>query len=320
MPFVYRKIAPKFLAHILALICTGFDLNAQGEFDDIPLVDTHIHLYDTQRPQGVPWPPKNDAILYKPTLPEHFRQHIEKNKIIATVVVEASDRFEDNKWVLDITEDESDHYTGLVGNLAVGTPGFATQLTEMSQSKRFVGIRIRPNVAVKSFSQKFWLDLKLLAESNLTLDILVGKITLTQVAEIAKRNPKLKIVVNHLAGLKLRKAGAFSRQWKEELASIASHKNVHMKISALFQASETATAPRQLSYYKPCLDFLVSKFGEDRIIYGSNWPASNKFGSYDDIKPLLLEFCKDRDRQFTEKLFYKNAIEFYNLTDRVILK
>ena len=25
---------------------------------DIPVIDSHIHLYDPFRPQGVPWPPK----------------------------------------------------------------------------------------------------------------------------------------------------------------------------------------------------------------------------------------------------------------------
>ena len=39
----------------------------------IPAIDTHIHLYDPTRPQGIPWPPKTDALLYQPHLPETFR-------------------------------------------------------------------------------------------------------------------------------------------------------------------------------------------------------------------------------------------------------
>ena len=30
----------------------------------IPVIDTHIHLYDPSRPQGVPWPNKENQILY----------------------------------------------------------------------------------------------------------------------------------------------------------------------------------------------------------------------------------------------------------------
>ena len=39
------------------------------------MIDTHIHLYDPTRPQGVPWPAKTDTLLYKPTLPEDFCRH-----------------------------------------------------------------------------------------------------------------------------------------------------------------------------------------------------------------------------------------------------
>jgi hypothetical protein len=28
-----------------------------------PSIDTHIHVYDPTRPQGVPWPPKNIEVL-----------------------------------------------------------------------------------------------------------------------------------------------------------------------------------------------------------------------------------------------------------------
>ena len=29
------------------------------------IVDTHTHFYDPFRPQGVPWPEKDDEILYR---------------------------------------------------------------------------------------------------------------------------------------------------------------------------------------------------------------------------------------------------------------
>ena len=38
------------------------------------IVDTHTHFYDPSRPQGVPWPSSNDDVLYRTTLPEHYRE------------------------------------------------------------------------------------------------------------------------------------------------------------------------------------------------------------------------------------------------------
>ena len=40
----------------------------------IPIIDTHIHLFDTTRPRGVPWPTKKDGILYQPALPDRLSQ------------------------------------------------------------------------------------------------------------------------------------------------------------------------------------------------------------------------------------------------------
>src|SRR5258708_37247509 len=36
------------------------------------IIDTHTHFYDTARPQGVPWPPTTEKMLYRPVLPDEF--------------------------------------------------------------------------------------------------------------------------------------------------------------------------------------------------------------------------------------------------------
>ena len=43
------------------------------------MIDTHIHLYDTTRKEGVPWPPKEDKVLYKPHLPAEFKKALNMN-------------------------------------------------------------------------------------------------------------------------------------------------------------------------------------------------------------------------------------------------
>ena len=43
---------------------TAYSLRAQPHA--IPIIDTHIHLFDTTRPQGVPYPAKDNAKLFQP--------------------------------------------------------------------------------------------------------------------------------------------------------------------------------------------------------------------------------------------------------------
>ena len=128
------------LAH-LAAGCAS--TNRAGVPADIPIIDTHIHLYDTARPQGVPWPPKTDKVLYRPVLAKDFDKICLENGIDATVIVEASDIPSDNQWVLDETKHNPRRFIALVGQLPFGTDEFAPLLEKYTKDKRFVGLRLR---------------------------------------------------------------------------------------------------------------------------------------------------------------------------------
>ena len=131
---------------VFAVGCSTTDKN-----DAIPIIDTHIHLYDTTRPQGLPWPQKSDKVLYRPVLTEHFDKVSKENSINATVIVEASKWIPDNQWVLDLVEHDPDRYIGLVGSLEIGTPEFKNHLEKLSKDKRFVGIRMRERPGGEQF-------------------------------------------------------------------------------------------------------------------------------------------------------------------------
>ena len=55
----------------------GFAVASVGSVEGsrtIPIIDTHIHLFDPTRTGGVPWPPKDDEVIYKPALPSRYEQ------------------------------------------------------------------------------------------------------------------------------------------------------------------------------------------------------------------------------------------------------
>ena len=62
---------------------------------DLRVIDTHTHFYDPKRPQGIPWPNKNDEFLYRTVLPDEYKAVTKPLGVRGTVVVEASKRFED---------------------------------------------------------------------------------------------------------------------------------------------------------------------------------------------------------------------------------
>ena len=312
---------PRLFSYSLVVLCaglafSGYAADKVGVTGGVPVIDTHIHLYDTTRNGGVPWPRPSDQVLYRPVLPEHYDQVTKANGITATVIVEASDRVEDNQWVLDLVAHNPKHYVGIVGNLPVGTPEFAKHLERFAKDKRYVGIRLRSfPEGVGEFNDAVWRDLKLLSDKGLTLDVLMANYDLDDVMLIAKRLPKLKILINHLTGLIIN-GGAAEAAWTKKVKAAAKYPNVSCKVSGIFQRSNRSPAPKKVSFYAPIFEVVYEAFGEDRIIYGSNWPVTDRGGEYGEQLAIINEYFSAKGKGVAEKLFWKNAAKFYGVTIR----
>jgi L-fuconolactonase len=260
----------------------------------------------------VPWPEPDD-VLYEPVLPPDFDAVAEDNDLAATVIVEASEWPGDNQWVLDLVAHDPKRYIGLVGSLEIGTPGFAAELERLSQDERFVGVRMRQRPRGPGyFNDAVWSDLRLLADQDQTLDVLMFEFSLDDVATIAERIPHLRILINHVAGADI-DGNAPDPEWEAAVRRAAAHPNVSCKISGLFQQSNRQPSPTELSFYEPVLEVLWQSFGEDRLIYGSNWPVTRRGGTYADYKAVVLEFFEPKGRESLEKLLHANALSFYGL-------
>jgi L-fuconolactonase len=248
-------------------------------------IDTHIHLYDTTRPKGVPWPPKDDTVLYKPFLRKDFNRAAKPAGVTGVVIVEASNRPEDNQWVLDHVKDDK-FYIALVGNLDMTAADFSAQLDELRKDKRVVGLRLRPAPKWDSNNRNLIASAKAMAERNLTLDVLIGTVSVADCDYIARQVPELTIVANHALGYKV-DGGPPRAKWAAQATSLAKNPNVYCKISGLYQRCIKQPASRDINHYKTVLDFLYKQFGPKRLIYGSNWPCTVRSGDYASFVTLV---------------------------------
>ena len=72
-------------------------------------------------------------------------------------------------------------------------------------------------------------------------------------------------------------------------------------------------APRDTAYYLPVLDHLWECFGEDRLIYGSNWPVSDRGAPYEVVFKIVHEYFTSKGRDAAEKYFWRNATVAYGV-------
>lgn len=302
-------------------VSLGGALPAGAEGDaGLRVVDTHTHFYDTARPQGVPWPGKDDRWLYRPVWPAEFRRLTASEGVVGTVVVEASPWLEDNQWLLDLAEKDS-FLLGVIGHLTPGEAGFRAQLERFSQRPKFRGIRIGHGLLKTSGeSPEFLDDLREFARRGLTLDINGGPDMLPDVVRLAAKIESLKIVVNHLANVVVDGAEP-PAAWSAGMRDVSRAPRVWCKLSALAEgASRTppanatgeARAPTDASHYQRVFDVAWETFGVRRLVYGSNWPVSARFASYAQVQRVALELVRRADPKGVAAVFWQNAESAYD--------
>ncbi|TVQ01133.1 MAG: amidohydrolase [Planctomycetaceae bacterium] len=279
------------------------------------VVDTHTHFYDPTRPQGVPWPPR-DTPLYRKVMPADWQALAEPLGIDSTIVVEASPWVEDNQWVLDLAaEDRS--IVGLVGNLDPRQEGFSEHLNRFAKNPIFRGIRWRSDlVPIDRDADLLIAAAKQLADLDLELDLNGPADALPSVSKLADAVPALRIVVNHLGASG--DPSSLNPQWLDQITAVARRPNVFMKVSALVEQvrCEPGEAPREVAYYLPILDPLWDRFGEDRLIFGSNWPVSDRGAPYDVVFGIVRDYFVGKGDQAAEKYFWRNSQAAYRWQER----
>ncbi|MBX7210734.1 MAG: amidohydrolase family protein [Verrucomicrobiaceae bacterium] len=279
------------------------------------IIDCHVHFYDPARPGGVPWPGKGTK-LYRTVLPRDWLAVASPHGVRETVVVEASPLLEDNQWILDLAAKEKS-VVGFAGNLDLIDPEFAEHVKRFAGNPIFRGIRARGGLAKFGEARdQIVQSAKVLALHGLELDLNGPSSMLPAAAEIAKAVPELRIVINHLGG-----SGdprEINTGWKDNIRLVAARRNVFMKVSALVEQVKCGwgAAPRDAGYYLPVLDHLWENFGADRLIYGSNWPVSDKGAPYDVVFRIVSEYFSGKGREACEKYFWKNSLAAYQWRER----
>lgn len=279
------------------------------------IIDTHTHFYDPTRPQGVPWPSKG-TFLDRKVMPADWLALASPHGIHETVIVEASQWVEDNQWILDLAEKEK-CIVGFVGNLDPNDAAFAANLQRFAKNPLYRGIRWRGDlVRIDAHKDKVLAGAKLLAQHGLELDLNGPPAMLPHAAQLAADVPDLRIVINHLGA-----SGdpqSLRPEWKENIRLVAKQPNVFMKVSALVEQvkCEHGQAPRDTAYYLPILDHLWETFGPDRLIYGSNWPVSDKGAPYDVVFKVVDEYFRGKGEEACEKYFWKNSLAAYRWVER----
>jgi L-fuconolactonase len=298
----------------LMILAFSDPLHAQQVERDRPIrIDTHIHLYDTDREgSSVFLNPEKHQKIYYPHLAPEFLAVASPAGVNYAVVVEASKRREDNFWVMQKV-DESDNLLAFIANLDPRDSNFVSDLDELSKSKKFRGIRIRPKTKIDISSQDFIEKMGELAKRNLVLELRENYKPIESIEKIAFTYPNMNIIMDHMAGGRIENGEIVPESWNTRLKRLSALPNVYVKISMLYTLSGEFPAPTDHEFYKAFIDRVIDVMGPTRVFFGSNWTLSEMHGSYANLIRICDQYLEEKDEISPEQFYAENGIEAYGL-------
>jgi predicted TIM-barrel fold metal-dependent hydrolase len=150
-----------------------------------------------------------------------------------------------------------------------------------------------------------------LGDQGMIFDLQIFPDQASGAAGLAEEFPQTKMVINHfLMPLTWDRQGL--SDWKAELAKVAVHKNIAIKLSGLYMYRR--------NWPKEAMDHLIDTalelFGPTRVMWGSNFPVDRQFVS---LAKLVTDFEKSLARlspEIRDAVMWKNAKNWYQLGAR----
>jgi L-fuconolactonase len=125
--------------------------------------------------------------------------------------------------------------------------------------------------------------------------------------ELARKFPAQRFVLDHIAKPDIK--GRAMSPWREEIQELAKSPNVMCKVSGMVtEAVHTAWQPADIA---PYMDVVFAAFGEDRVMYGSDWPVCLLAGGYDRVHALAADYARRLSEPARAKFLGGNAERFY---------
>jgi L-fuconolactonase len=280
-------------------------------------IDAHHHFWDPAR-YSYPWM-AGDAMdpVLRAFAPADLRGPLDEERIDGTVLVQTLSSPRETREFLDLAE-ATDFVQGVVGWVDLTSPGVADELDELldgPSGRWLVGIRHQ----VHDEPDPDWLSradvhrgLAAVEARGLAYDILVRARELPAAVDTVRKFPGLRFVLDHIA--KPRIADGRDEQWSERMPALAAEPNVAVKLSGMVTEADWASwSPGDL---RPFVSQVAQWFGDQRLMFGSDWPVCLLAGSYHDVTSGLVEALGPMSSAELDQVFGANALRVYQLGER----
>lgn len=277
------------------------------------LLDTHQHLvYPAQA--GYSWTAGIPALADQSFSLEDYAG-LTGDAVIGALFMETgvddADYQAETRFIAGLAADPAQKILGMIASCRPEeNKGYDAWLEECA-GLPVVGYRRILHVMDDSLSQSdvFRRNIRKLGQAGKTFDMCFLPAQLPIAAALAKACDNTSLILNHCGVPDI--AGGDMEPWKKDITALAALPNVACKISGLLAYCASGTA--NLATIQPYIDHVITAFGADRLVWGSDWPVVNMANGLPDWLDNTQAFLAAFSTVDAEKISHKNATRIYNL-------
>lgn len=280
------------------------------------IFDTHVHFWDTHK-LNLPWLAEIPALDAQYSFSD-YQQATQGYDVAQLTYVEVDVAKDEQSLKLEALlalrlAIEHSNINSLVLGADLNDPDFAAYITSLSKKKSVVGIRhggAGLTTADPYYAPQFIENVCLAGELGLLVELLPKIEHIGAANHLVEKCPNTTFVIDHCGSIGSREQNPILKKfWQQGMLNYSQQPNTLCKISGLLQnePSDDWTAGN----LAPIVNFCLDSFGEDRVVFASNWPVCNLNGSFSRWIDALEEIVSNREISCKNKLFYKNGQRYY---------
>lgn len=272
-------------------------------------IDSHQHFW-FYNPIRESWISDDMKAIRKDFLPTDLEPELTKYNMDGCVLVQADDSEEETRLLLEFAA-KAYFVKAVIGWIDLTAKEAQDRLVHYTQNQLFKGVRHTLQAESNSFilGSDFQKGISCLTDFQLTYDLLVLEHQLEAAGELVRRNPKQAFVLDHMAKPSISRG--VSLEWKRGICKLAQYENAFCKVSGFLV--ETHGLQWKPEDFTPFLEVVWDAFGEDRLLYGSDWPVCLGAGTYADTLRIVECFFQTKGEKALHKIMGSNAKVFYGI-------
>ena len=280
-----------------------------------PIIDAHVHLWNPARFRML-WLEEVPAIMRPYELDQYLAQTAGlpiEGIIYIEVDVPPEDALREAQWIVDCAQHDA-RIQGIVAAAAIEERERLRPYLEslVALDPRIKGVRrnLQGETAPGFCLQPAFVEgVRMLPEYDLSFDLCLTHIQLPDVIRLVRLCPETRFILDHLGKPDIR--DHMLDPWRDHIRELASCPNVMCKLSGMVtEADHQQWVPEDLA---PYIAHILDTFGEDRVLFGSDWPVMLLATSYPRWVQVLDDLTAHLTPAAKRKLWSENARRCYRL-------